>query len=138
MRAIIFIIIFPFKYIFVKWLFTVTGWFTCFHVYFIEVRLMSVSELMHWSEFRNNSTYKDDSRVQSQFLSILIVFFPEKVNFFIKLHMHTVCSGYFFSANMEVPRPGVESELWVWPMPQLQQHKILNHNRNFHLFTLFM
>ena len=36
--------------------------------------------------------------------------------FFLGLHLW----------QMEVPRPGVELEPHLWPMPQPQQHRILN------------
>ena len=64
-------------------------------------------------------------------------------------------SLYWYSLHMNVPGPGIESELQLWPMPQLpyctrsviepvlpqRQHQILNHlyhSRNFHLLLIMI
>ena len=39
---------------------------------------------------------------------------------------HPIFFCWLHSWHMEVPRPGIEFDLWLWPMPQLWQQWILN------------
>ena len=45
-------------------------------------------------------------------------------NFRFLLVLHFIFYLQLHLQHMEIPGPGVKSELQLWPMPQLQQHWI--------------
>ena len=46
----------------------------------------------------------------------------------LESEIHTGTSFFFgYPRHMEVPRPGIKSELQLWPMLQLQQHQSLTY-----------